>query len=211
MLTTMTPIDTTKPMLTTAVPIANNNTATIPIANNNNNTATVPISNNNTATIPIANNNTATVPISNNNTTLTPTSTPTTTTTPGPTIDLNSTITNQNNSLSENLKYMKNKNSADQQKIFYLRLQTQYMVIVNFYLFYLYTFLAIIFGYYWFFVKPGYTIYMKWFWYLHIIALPYFLVYLEFVFYYMLKFIFSWITGNPFLPWHNYTSFPPVY
>ena len=124
---------------------------------------------------------------------------------------LNKTVSNQNKSITENLNYMKNKNSADQQKIVYLQLQADYMVFINFYLYSFFMFLAIIFGFYFFTVKKGYTTNMKIFWYLHIFFLPYLLIYCEFVTYYILKFVFSWITGSPYLPWHNYTSFPPIY
>lgn len=120
------------------------------------------------------------------------------------------TVGNQNHSLVENLQYLKNKNSADQQKIFYQQLQTQYLIIINFYLFYLFMILAFIWGYYWFFVKTGYTIYMKWFWYLHIFFYPYFAIYVEFASYLIGKFILSWINGNPFYFWNNYTSYPPI-
>jgi len=142
----------------------------------------------------------------------TPESTPTPTSTPKPNpFNLDNTVINQNKSITENLNYMKNKNSAAQQKIVYLQLQADYMVFINFYLFYFFMFLAVIFGFYFFTVKKGYTTYMKIFWYLHLFFLPYLLVYSEFVGYYILKFIFSWITGSPYLPWHNYTSFPPIY
>jgi hypothetical protein len=124
---------------------------------------------------------------------------------------LNNTVSNQNKSITENLNYMKNKNSADQQKIVYLQLQADYMVFINYYLFSFFMFLAIIFGFYFFTVKKGYTTNMKIFWYLHLFFLPYLLIYCEFVTYYILKFVFSWITGSPYLPWHNYTSFPPIY
>ena len=124
---------------------------------------------------------------------------------------LDKTVSNQNKSITENLNYMKNKNSADQQKIVYLQLQADYMVFINFYLYSFFMFLAIIFGFYFFTVKKGYTTFMKIFWYLHIFFLPYLLIYCEFVTYYILKFVFSWITGSPYLPWHNYTSFPPIY
>lgn len=124
---------------------------------------------------------------------------------------LKNTITNQNKSLNENLKYLQNKSLADKQVIFYHKLQTQYMVIVNFYLFYLYMLLAVIFGYFWFFVKTGYSTQMKWFWYLHVLILPYLLVYTEFVGYYFFKIILSWLSMSPLYVWNNYTSFPPVY
>ena len=145
----------------------------------------------------------------------TPTSTDISTTpmstTPGPNINIKKTIANQNKSLNENLKYLQNKSLADKQVIFYHKLQTQYMVIVNFYLFYLYMLLAIIFGYFWFFVKVGYSVRMKWFWYLHVLILPYLLVYTEFVCYYFFKIILSWLSMSPLYVWNNYTSFPPVY
>jgi hypothetical protein len=137
--------------------------------------------------------------------------TPMTTTTPTENIDIKKTITNQNKSLNENLTYLQNKSLADKQVIFYHKLQTQYMVIVNFYLFYLYMLLAIIFGYFWFFVKAGYSIRMKWFWYLLILILPYLLVYTEFVGYYFFKIILSLLSMSPLYVWNNYTSFPPVY
>jgi hypothetical protein len=124
---------------------------------------------------------------------------------------LKNTITNQNKSLNENLTYLQNKSLADKQVMFYHKLQTQYLVIVNFYLFYLYMLLAIIFGYFWFFVKEGYSIQMKWFWYLHILILPYLLVYTEFVCYYFFKIILSLLSMSPLYVWNNYTSFPPVY
>ena len=139
-----------------------------------------------------------------------PTPTPTSTPKPNP-FNLDNTVINQNKSITENLNYMKNKNSADQQKIVYLQLQADYMVFINYYLFSFFMFLAIIFGFYFFTVKKGYTTFMKIFWYLHLFFLPYLLVYCEFVTYYILKFVFSWITGSPYLPWHNYTSFPPIY
>ena len=132
-------------------------------------------------------------------------------TTPTANIDIKNTITNQNVSLNKNLKYLQNKSLADKQVIFYHKLQTQYMVIVNFYLFYLYMLLAVIFGYFWFFVKTGYSTQMKWFWYLHVLILPYLLVYTEFVCYYFLKIILSWLSMSPLYVWNNYTSFPPVY
>ena len=132
-------------------------------------------------------------------------------TTPTANIDIKNTITNQNVSLNKNLKYLQNKSLADKQVIFYHKLQTQYMVIVNFYLFYLYMLLAVIFGYFWFFVKTGYSTQMKWFWYLHVLILPYLLVYTEFVGYYFLKIILSWLSMSPLYVWNNYTSFPPVY
>jgi len=120
------------------------------------------------------------------------------------------TIHSQNQSLDENLQLLKNTNSADQQKIFYQQLQTQYLVIINFYLFYLFLLLSLVWGYYWFFVKEGYNIYMKWFWYLHVIFYPYLAIYFEFVLYLTGGFIFSWFNGNPFYPWNNYTSYPPI-
>ena len=132
-------------------------------------------------------------------------------TTPTANIDIKNTITNQNVSLNKNLKYLQNKSLADKQVIFYHKLQTQYMVIVNFYLFYLYMLLAVIFGYFWFFVKTGYSTQMKWFWYLHVLILPYLLVYTEFVGYYFFKIILSWLSMSPLYVWNNYTSFPPVY
>jgi hypothetical protein len=120
------------------------------------------------------------------------------------------TIGTQNQSLTENLQYLKNKNSADQQKIFYQRLQTQYLIIINFYLFYLFMILSVIWGYNWFFVKTGYSIYMKCFWYLHVFFYPYLAIYFEFVLYLLGKFFVSWINSNPFYFWNNYTSYPPI-
>jgi hypothetical protein len=120
------------------------------------------------------------------------------------------TIGKQNHSLIENLQYLQNKNSADQQKIFYQQLQNQYLVITNFYLFYLFMVLSIIWGYYWFFMKTGYNIYWKWFLYLNLFFYPYLAIYFEFALYLIGKFFISWINGNPFYFWNNYTSYPPI-
>ena len=123
---------------------------------------------------------------------------------------VNTAVAKQNNTIEENLQFLQNKNSADQQKIYYQQIQTQYLLIFNFYLFYLYVVLAVIWGVYWFFVKNGYSTYLKWFWYLHVIFYPYLAVYFEFVLYYIWGFVTSWFNGNPFYPWNNYTSYPPI-
>jgi hypothetical protein len=128
-----------------------------------------------------------------------------------PIINITNTITNQNKSLNENLKYLQNINSADQQQVYYNDLQTEFLHVLNFYLFYLYLILAVFFGYYWFYMKKGYSFYLKIFWYLHVIGLPYLLIYSEFVAFYMFNFVYFWITGTPFYPWRNYTSYPPLY
>ena len=128
-----------------------------------------------------------------------------------PIIDITNTITNQNKSLSENLKYLQNTNSADQQQVYYNDLQTEFLHVLNFYLFYLYLSLAVFFGYYWFYTKKGYSFNLKIFWYLHVIFLPYLLIYCEFVIFYIFNFVYFWITGTPFYPWRNYTFYPPLY
>ena len=121
------------------------------------------------------------------------------------------TVRKQNNSLDENLRYLQNKNSADQQKIHYQQLQTEYLIILNFYLLYLFMALALVWGYFWFFVrKTNMTIYSKWFWYLHVFFYPYLAIYFEFVTYLLIRYVISLINGNPFYPWNNYTSYPPI-
>lgn len=121
------------------------------------------------------------------------------------------TIHKQNKSLDENLQLLQNKNSADQQKIYYQQLQTEYLVIINFYLFYLYMILALIWGYFWFFVRDSeMSRFMSWFWYLHVFLYPYIAIYLEFFLYVVGRFVFSWFNGNPYYPWNNYTSYPPI-
>ena len=124
--------------------------------------------------------------------------------------NMNATIGNQNTALSQNMKLTDSQNAADQQKVFYQKLQTDYIVMINFYLFYFYTLLAILFFYPCFFVDKEHNFYAKIFVYLHILFYPYLVVYYEFVVYYIWQYCCYWISGNPFYPWNNYTSYPPI-
>lgn len=120
-------------------------------------------------------------------------------------------LNSQNTALADNLKMMQGTNAANEQLKFYLDLQTDYLIRINFYLFYLYMLLAILFFFPCFFDgSTAYSLWVKILFYLHVFFYPYLVVYYEFVFYYLLVWIRSWISGNPFYPWTNYTSYPPI-
>ena len=118
-------------------------------------------------------------------------------------------IHNQNTSLQNNITYMSGLYSGDNQKIAYEQQLVNYWVRINFWLFYIYVILALIYSFKLFAYGSG-KLSGKIFWYLHILFLPYLAIYTEIALYLFLSYVYSWITGTPFVVWNYFTSYPPI-
>ena len=111
--------------------------------------------------------------------------------------------------MNNNITYLQGLYSADNQKIAYEQQHITYWVSINFWLFYIYVLLALIYAFKLFGYGTG-SLKMKIFWYLHILLLPYFAIYTELAVYLFLSYLYAWVTGQPFVVWNYFTSYPSI-
>lgn len=118
-------------------------------------------------------------------------------------------IQNQNKSLNDNTNYLSGNFSSDNQKFLYQQQHILYWTAVNFWMFYIYMVLAVVYGLILFIFKEG-RLGMKILWYLHVFFYPYLAIYCEIAGFLFFMYMYSWVVGQPFTVWKYFTSYPSV-
>jgi len=119
-------------------------------------------------------------------------------------------IQNQNKSLRDNLTYLNGNYSSDNQKFLYEQQHITYWVAVNFWMFYIYVILAVIYGIIYFLYDGDSSLGIKILWYLHVFFYPYLIIYIEIALFLFLTYVYCWVVGQPFTVWKYFTSYPPI-
>ena len=119
-------------------------------------------------------------------------------------------IQNQNKSLNDNIAFLGGSYSSDNQKFLYEKQHILYWVSVNFWLFYIYMFLAVVYGLIYFLYDKEESLGFKIFWYLHVLFYPYLIIYTELATFLFLSYVYCWSVGQPFTVWKYFTSFPSI-
>jgi hypothetical protein len=118
-------------------------------------------------------------------------------------------IQNQNKSLNDNIKYLSGNFSSDNQKFLYQQQYILYWTAANFWMFYIYMVLAVVYGLILFIYKEG-GLGMKIFWYLHVFFYPYLAIYCEIALFLFFMYVYCWVVGQPFTVWRYFTSYPSI-
>jgi hypothetical protein len=118
-------------------------------------------------------------------------------------------IQNQNKSLNDNTNYLGGNFSSDNQKFLYQQQHILYWTAVNFWMFYIYMVLAVVYGLILFIFKEG-GLGMKIFWYLHVFFYPYLAIYCEIALFLFFMYVYCWVVGQPFTVWRYFTSYPSI-
>lgn len=118
-------------------------------------------------------------------------------------------IQNQNKSLNDNTNYLSGNFSSDNQKFLYQQQHILYWTAVNFWMFYIYMVLAVVYGLILFIFKEG-GLGMKIFWYLHVFFYPYLAIYCEIAGFLFFMYVYCWVVGQPFTVWRYFTSYPSI-
>ena len=118
-------------------------------------------------------------------------------------------IQNQNKSLNDNINYLGGNFSSDNQKFLYQQQHILYWTAVNFWMFYIYMVLAVVYGLILFIYKEG-RLGMKIFWYLHVFFYPYLAIYCEIAGFLFFMYVYCWVVGQPFTVWKYFTSYPSL-
>ena len=118
-------------------------------------------------------------------------------------------IQNQNKSLNDNTNYLSGNFSSDNQKFLYQQQHILYWTAVNFWMFYIYMVLAVVYGLIFFIYKEG-GLGMKIFWYLHVFFYPYLAMYCEIAGFLFFMYVYCWVVGQPFTVWRYFTSYPSI-
>jgi hypothetical protein len=118
-------------------------------------------------------------------------------------------IQNQNKSLNDNINYLSGNFSSDNQKFLYQQQYILYWTAANFWMFYIYMVLAVVYGLILFIYKEG-GLGMKIFWYLHVFFYPYLAIYCEIAGFLFFMYVYCWVVGQPFTVWRYFTSYPSI-
>ena len=118
-------------------------------------------------------------------------------------------IQNQNKSLNDNMNYLGGNFSSDNQKFLYQQQHILYWTAVNFWMFYIYMVLAVVYGLILFIYKEG-GLGMKILWYLHIFFYPYLAIYCEIALFLFFMYVYCWVVGQPFTVWRYFTSYVSI-
>lgn len=118
-------------------------------------------------------------------------------------------IQNQNKSLNDNTNYLSGNFSADNQKFLYQQQHILYWTAVNFWMFYIYMVLAVVYGLIFFIYKEG-GLGGKIFWYLLVFFYPYLAIYCEIAGFLFFMYVYCWVVGQPFTVWRYFTSYPSI-
>lgn len=118
-------------------------------------------------------------------------------------------IQNQNKSLNDNINYLGGNFSSDNQKFLYQQQHILYWTAANFWMFYIYMILAVVYGLILFIYKEG-GLGGKIFWYLHVFFYPYLAIYSEIAGFLFFMYVYCWVVGQPFTVWKYFTSYPSV-
>ena len=118
-------------------------------------------------------------------------------------------IQNQNKSLNDNMNYLGGNFSSDNQKFLYQQQHILYWTALNFWMFYIYMGLAIVYGLILFIFKEG-GLGGKIFWYLHVFFYPYLAMYCEIAGFLFFMYVYCWVVGQPFTVWRYFTSYPSI-
>lgn len=118
-------------------------------------------------------------------------------------------IQNQNKSLNDNMNYLGGNFSSDNQKFLYQQQHILYWTAVNFWMFYIYMVLAVVYGLILFIYKEG-GLGGKIFWYLHVFFYPYLAIYCEIALFLFFMYVYCWVVGQPFTVWRYFTSYPSI-
>lgn len=119
-------------------------------------------------------------------------------------------LQNQNKSLRDNITYLNGNYSSDNQKFLYEQQHITYWVAVNFWLFYIYMILAVLYGFIYFLYDGEGSLSVKILWYLHVFFYPYLIIYTELASFLFLTYIYCWVVGQPFTLWKYFTSYPSI-
>lgn len=118
-------------------------------------------------------------------------------------------IQTQNKSLKDAISHLSGNYSSDNQNFLYEQQHITYWTAVNFWMFYIYMFLAVVYGIIYFIYGEG-TLGGKIFWYLHVFFYPYLIIYTELASYLFLTYVYCWMVGQPFTLWKYFTSYPSI-
>lgn len=118
-------------------------------------------------------------------------------------------IQNQNKSLNDNTNYLSGNFSSDNQKFLYQQQHILYWTAVNFWMFYIYMVLAVVYGLIFFIYKEG-GLGRKIFWYLLVFFYPYLAIYCEIAGFLFFMYVYCWVVGQPFTVWRYFTSYPSI-
>ena len=119
-------------------------------------------------------------------------------------------VQNQNKSLNDNINFLGGSYSSDNQKFLYEQQYILYWVAVNFWLFYIYMILAVVYGLIYFLYNKEGSLGIKILWYLHVFFYPYLAIYCEIAGYLFFTYLYCWFVGQPFTVWKYFTSYPPI-
>jgi hypothetical protein len=118
-------------------------------------------------------------------------------------------IQNQNKSLNDNINYLSGNFSSDNQKFLYQQQYILYWTAANFWMFYIYMVLAVVYGLIFFIYKEG-GLGGKIFWYLLVFFYPYLAIYCEIALFLFFMYVYCWVVGQPFTVWRYFTSYPSI-
>jgi hypothetical protein len=118
-------------------------------------------------------------------------------------------IQNQNKSLNDNINYLSGNFSSDNQKFLYQQQYILYWTAANFWMFYIYMVLAVVYGLILFIYKEG-GLGGKIFWYLLVFFYPYLAIYCEIAGFLFFMYVYCWVVGQPFTVWRYFTSYPSI-